>query len=920
MLAPPPVPSVSVSTASPSEPLNEKESLNMSKPSNGASTIPEPGDINTSSPLVDNCNNLLYDLANFVEDSPPTLTSTSFSPNSFSLSDMDSSVNGWLHPFAFDENFNTNPTSTQFPSNGINSPNSLGHSSSALRSNCGSPNSYYNENYDFTKANDLDVDYNFQSSMEPVHPTIDTIDPSTVRTRPPQASYEKPSGNLKRDDILDGDAHYVKQEPSSKKAKVSPQSTESGVNSSVSSGSPPFPVLDPMETYQKDSNSPEVIDPTTGKPKKTSHNMIEKRYRTNLNDRICELRDAVPSLRAAAALRCGVTLEEEELHGLAPARKLNKGTILAKATEYIRHLESKSKQLAKENKRLSDRLAFYEDPSMAPLSSDNNNNNNNKSSEPVNVVSSEFPVQNASRNHTPQRSRTSPTLNSMGRTALNGMVGLGLFNYFGGGNESSQSIYGLFAVPSFLTTIPFTTITWHLLKIGVVLLGLFYLLNDRRFYKSFKSKGKAKVPAVSSTSPSSILFRKTMFEKYCLLDHSSSSLSLFFGLLIFVVKSSYNYISHRISGLYASSETWVYSEQQLADIRNLEKLLDAQLMGGDEKVNRLRLFMVFASSFFLPTTSHTSALQAMYAELIFSNSPMPSALVSKCASYLWNRAKRLHNSASMQTDLQELPECVVKLIETSDAEDVFSAWMVERLWTLSRCTRDSATLSNSVISKLSDVVVMSPLETTASWYAADLLDALLMESLDHPIEKSDIEKVLSLSPKNSPVYRHGLVAKLVLFEDGTSESLLEVLAAYNTTLQLRGQDKRSYSSVLNLSSSKLFTIHASLALGLLRLGFSDVAKRMYKEICVPEDNSDISMLSLVIGWKTLKAFSPKCTSQKENDVVEAMAMYVRVGIGSLGIEDPKICRHLISSCIEIGSRVQEDLGYASDSENNISIA
>ncbi|WBW72771.1 DNA-binding transcription factor, sterol regulatory element binding protein Sre1 [Schizosaccharomyces osmophilus] len=913
MLAPPPVPSVSISSASASKPLNEEESLKLSKNSNSATTIPEPTDTNSSSPLVDNCNNLLYDLANFVEDSPPTLTNTSFSPNSFALSDMESSMNGWLHPFAFDENFNANPT--QFSSHSINSPNSLGHSSSALRSNCDSPNSYYNENYNFTKANDLDVEFNFQPSIDPVRPTVDTIDPSTVRTRPPQASYESQPGNLKRDDILDGDTQYVKQEPSSKKAKVSPQSTESGVNSSVSSGSPRFPVLDPMESYQKDSTSPEVIDPTTGKPKKTSHNMIEKRYRTNLNDRICELRDAVPSLRAAAALRCGVTLEEEELHGLAPARKLNKGTILAKATEYIRHLESKSKQLTKENKRLSDRLAFYEDPSMAPPPSDNNN----KSSEPVNVVSSEFPVQDPSRRHTPQRTRTSPTLNSMGRTALNGMVGLGLFNYFGGGNDTSQSIYGLFALPPFLTSIPFTTITWHLLKIGIVLLGLFYLLNDRRLFKGFKSKGKSKVTAMSSTSPSSILFRKTMFEKYCLLDHSSSSLSLFFGLLIFVVKSSFNYISHRISGLYASSETWVYSEQQLADIRNLEKLLDAQLMGGDEKVNHLRLFMVFASSFFLPTTSHTSALQAMYAELIFSNSPMPSAFVSKCASFLWNRAKRLHSSASMQTDLQELPECVVKLIETCEAEDVFSTWMVERLWTLSRCTRDSAMLPNSIISKLSDVVVMSPLETTASWYAADLLDALLMESLEHPIDKSDIEKVLSLSPKNSPVYRHGLVAKLVLFEDGTSDSLTEVLAAYNTTLQLRGQDKRSYSSVLNLSSSKLFTIHASLVLGLLRLGFSDVAKRMYREICIPEDNSDISMLSLVIGWKTLKAFSPKCTSQKENDVVEAMAMYVRVGIGSLGIEDPKICHHLISSCVEIGSRVQEDLGYASDSEN-VSVA
>lgn len=68
--------------------------------------------------------------------------------------------------------------------------------------------------------------------------------------------------------------------------------------------------------------------------KKTAHNMIEKRYRTNLNDKIALLRDSVPSLRVMTR-KCSrgqedgdehinEDNEEEDLQGLTPAHKLNK--------------------------------------------------------------------------------------------------------------------------------------------------------------------------------------------------------------------------------------------------------------------------------------------------------------------------------------------------------------------------------------------------------------------------------------------------------------------------------------------------------------------------------------------------------------------------------------------------------------------
>ncbi|KAK2590960.1 Clr6 histone deacetylase associated PHD protein-2 Cph2 [Conoideocrella luteorostrata] len=96
--------------------------------------------------------------------------------------------------------------------------------------------------------------------------------------------------------------------------------------------------------------------------KKTAHNMIEKRYRTNINDKIAALRDSVPSLRIMSKSARGedTTEDREELHGLTPAHKLNKATVLSKATEYIRHLEKRNNRLMEENAAMQNRINAFE--------------------------------------------------------------------------------------------------------------------------------------------------------------------------------------------------------------------------------------------------------------------------------------------------------------------------------------------------------------------------------------------------------------------------------------------------------------------------------------------------------------------------------------------------------------------------------
>jgi len=87
--------------------------------------------------------------------------------------------------------------------------------------------------------------------------------------------------------------------------------------------------------------------------KKRAHNVIEKRYRANLNEKIAELRDSVPSLRTK---NLNGDSNEDDDDEATPASKLNKASILSKATEYIKHLEIRNKRLEDENTDLKNRL------------------------------------------------------------------------------------------------------------------------------------------------------------------------------------------------------------------------------------------------------------------------------------------------------------------------------------------------------------------------------------------------------------------------------------------------------------------------------------------------------------------------------------------------------------------------------------
>ncbi|CAI5760109.1 unnamed protein product [Candida verbasci] len=175
------------------------------------------------------------------------------------------------------------------------------------------------------------------------------------------------------------------------------QLTSQAANIQFNNSSPPVSPLTttdkpPTRLIRKKSSklSDEVGNPINhnphpGRPRiKSAHNVIEQRYRNKINDKFNSLQDSVPTLRILATKKLkekllmkqqnqedgsinyddssdedldyqmnGIDInqldENIDLEGLEPARKLNKGTILAKSIEYIKHLELKNYRMKKEH-------------------------------------------------------------------------------------------------------------------------------------------------------------------------------------------------------------------------------------------------------------------------------------------------------------------------------------------------------------------------------------------------------------------------------------------------------------------------------------------------------------------------------------------------------------------------------------------
>ena len=96
--------------------------------------------------------------------------------------------------------------------------------------------------------------------------------------------------------------------------------------------------------------------------KMARHSVIEKRYRTKLNDELGRLRNNVPSLRVKPKRSEEYAYREgkEKLDRPEASSKFDKATVVSKAIEYITYIELCNKRLSQEQLALIDRLSAIE--------------------------------------------------------------------------------------------------------------------------------------------------------------------------------------------------------------------------------------------------------------------------------------------------------------------------------------------------------------------------------------------------------------------------------------------------------------------------------------------------------------------------------------------------------------------------------
>ncbi|KAF4626738.1 hypothetical protein G7Y89_g11419 [Cudoniella acicularis] len=206
----------------------------------------------------------------------------------------------------------------------------------------------------------------FQTPSQLISPPLAELPPREGLYSTP-LSWSRPVPGSRRSNSYNGVLTPQEESKLRNIAMPSHSQNQGQYPASPSSASSPEPSTDnrrkrksSVEDDDEDDSPPPTSNGRHPPVKKTAHNMIEKRYRTNLNDKIAALRDSVPSLRVMSKKNSRGEEYQEDLQGLTPAHKLNKATVLSKATEYIAHLEKRNKYLQKENSSLKSRVDAFE--------------------------------------------------------------------------------------------------------------------------------------------------------------------------------------------------------------------------------------------------------------------------------------------------------------------------------------------------------------------------------------------------------------------------------------------------------------------------------------------------------------------------------------------------------------------------------
>lgn len=674
---------------------------------------------------------------------------------------------------------------------------------------------------------------------------------------------------------------------------------------------------------------------------KTSHNMIEKRYRTNINDKIFALRDCVP------ALRCVVSgNKNEDLEGLTPASKLNKATVLTKATEYIIHLQARNNSLAKEVEEL--RKLLKQQPMGSNMNKNMDLNTNVMQQYPTNY-SYEMQPPNA-----PQQSGKMASKVMM--MSMAGLMGAGMM---GGADDGSRGLSGA-AVPLFssLSQYQLGTLTLSSIIFGVKLFLIVSTIAYVLFPALFASDHHQNQKLRQQVLPPAHL-RKQTWQASCQSlrlpagdDTTSKVLSL--GSTILEVF---------ITSLIGSD---VYSAVKRPFLRTNEpenkseiilRALDSQLSGGDVECNDARLTSSFLQGFMTTATATRYMTQALEAKVLSLNpSRRGEHICNFFAQHLWKSAQKFANK-----NKDTLVPHLFELLNQPDALSVHDPAQRLRNLSLGLPTNFQCEFRNKdsgVETVASDSSINSALNAYASWYAFAYVQQVLVEFVSDGCKiNEDMKRKLriaeTIAPPNSNALRRVRVTIALLQGAETPDYLSEVMefikqniAHYRTERSIQSTDEDS-ESISSISSTELeydehtndkmlmphvggentsiittdsrIALHCSFIMFYMSKGEFSHALQLVNSLGIEAD-AEPGLLSFVALFTMLKSVQKVAIESRVASLskLESLAAVARLWVGSedaeaagLGLEERReLVGEMVNLSILVGG-FDSDEGYGS---------
>jgi hypothetical protein len=480
--------------------------------------------------------------------------------------------------------------------------------------------------------------------------------------------------------------------------------------------------------------------------------------------------------------------DPEDLEGLTPAHKLNKATVLSKATEYIRHLEKRNKRLQDEVNTLKGRVESYEKMAISgPMSlhgtvrtPDGTRYHEDPfaahglpmGGPPQGMIPVPENIAALQRGLPPQQHYAPayppgyggrpavgpPMVNGrrngamMGKLMVGSLAGLMILEGFAEREQSQEAPVGrgLFALPVNLVgilaprvSLGVSTAQIPLAKLLLVFGAFFYLIAP---LLDFKAKPKRKSPPAILLSPAPSLASPVEVRRKAWLTAIQTVWVPQHNFILEVAALGLKTLKlsmRRIIGWEGYAYlTGFTKEQEVARVKAWEIALDAQLTGGDAEISKSRLVLTLMASGTLPDTPARLMLKALHIRVLLweignlGHGPwwIVDDLSAKLARAYWNMARSEHriaaNTSKQNQEAEPLPEHLAALIER-ECDEVLVAAVVQRAYNLAwnKPSAEQTTVDTSMDAVVEDFAICSPLDALAAWYSSLVLNKGLVNTL-----------------------------------------------------------------------------------------------------------------------------------------------------------------------------------------------